>query len=85
MHGASIGHLKVPLVHHSMRIVNDLAPYAVLFTCENTDPKCYWLTNYVEVGSILVAVQYCHEISEIRWLKHSLPLPSHSWYRPGTP
>ena len=22
---------------------------SVLFTCENTDPKCFWLTNYVEV------------------------------------
>jgi len=21
----------------------------VLFTVENTDPKCYWLTNYLEV------------------------------------
>lgn len=21
----------------------------VLFTVENTDPKCYWLTNYFEV------------------------------------
>ncbi|KAF7256696.1 hypothetical protein EG68_05803 [Paragonimus skrjabini miyazakii] len=28
----------------------------VLFTVENTDPKCYWLTNYVE--TILVQVWY---------------------------
>ena len=21
----------------------------VLLTVENTDPKCYWLTNYIEV------------------------------------
>ncbi len=28
----------------------------VLFTVENTDPKCYWLTNYVE--SILTHVWY---------------------------
>lgn len=22
----------------------------VLFTVENTDPECYWLTNWIEVG-----------------------------------
>mmetsp|Transcript_47881 Transcript_47881/g.102632 ORF Transcript_47881/g.102632 Transcript_47881/m.102632 type:complete len:1005 (+) Transcript_47881:75-3089(+) len=32
-------------------------PYKnVLFTLENTDPKCYWLTNYLE--SLLVQVWY---------------------------
>ncbi|KAI0225613.1 Nicotinamide phosphoribosyltransferase [Lamellibrachia satsuma] len=24
----------------------------VLFTVENTDPKCYWLTNYFELRNI---------------------------------
>ena len=24
--------------------------YLVLFTVENTDPKCYWLTNFAEVS-----------------------------------
>ena len=28
----------------------------MLFTCENTDPKCYWLTNYIEVGVCDVGV-----------------------------
>ena len=23
--------------------------HAVLFTVENTDPQCFWLTNYLEV------------------------------------
>merc|ERR550525_1829252 len=32
-------------------------PYKnVLFTMENTDPKCYWLTNYLE--TLLVQVWY---------------------------
>jgi len=26
----------------------------VLFTVENTDPKCYWLTNYIEVRDMAV-------------------------------
>jgi hypothetical protein len=25
---------------------------AVLFTVENTDPKCYWITNYIEVRTM---------------------------------
>jgi len=28
----------------------------VLFTVENTDPKCYWLTNYLEVITCIVMV-----------------------------
>ena len=29
-----------------------VVPYKnVLFTVENTDPKCYWLTNYFEVST----------------------------------
>lgn len=26
----------------------------VLFTVENTDPKCYWLTNYLEVIIVIM-------------------------------
>ena len=27
----------------------------VLFTVENTDPRCYWLTNYLEVTTDIVS------------------------------
>lgn len=31
----------------------NVIPYKnVLFTVENTDPQCYWLTNYFEVIKI---------------------------------
>ena len=31
--------------------------YLVLFTVENTDPKCYWLTNFAEVSVYYVWVR----------------------------
>ena len=32
--------------------------FVVLFTVENTDPKCYWLTNFVEVCIVLYQYYY---------------------------
>ncbi len=43
------GHLpiRIKAVPEGMTI-----PYKnVLFTVENTDPKCWWLTNFIEVSS----------------------------------
>ncbi len=43
----------------------------VLFTIENTDPKCYWLTNYLE--SLLVQVWYgCTVATQSREMKKIL-------------
>lgn len=30
----------------------------VLFTVENTDPECYWLTNWVEVNCFLFCFSF---------------------------
>ena len=47
-------------------ILNSYYSCTVLFTCENTDPKCYWLTNYIEVGvCVCVCVCVCVLWSEL--------------------
>jgi nicotinamide phosphoribosyltransferase len=56
---------KYILEHHGGRLPlkikavpeGSVVPFRnVLFTCENTDPKCFWLTNYVE--TLLVQTWY---------------------------
>ena len=53
----------------------------VLVTVENTDPKCFWLTNYLE--TLLVEVWYpmtvCTNSREQKKLLHLAPQP------PGRP
>ena len=44
----------------------------VLFTVENTDPKCFWLTNYFEVSFVLLRLVgtvniYCTMVSGRHW------------------
>ena len=38
----------------------------VLFTVENTDPKCYWLTSYIET-SLLRAIWYMTTVATNSW------------------
>jgi nicotinamide phosphoribosyltransferase len=48
------GHLPISI--HAVREGTVVPTHNVLFTCENTDPKCYWLTNFLE--TLLVQVWY---------------------------
>ena len=48
------GHLPISI--HAVREGSIVPTHNVLFTCENTDPNCYWLTNFLE--TLLVQVWY---------------------------
>lgn len=36
----------------------------VLFTVENTDPECYWLTNWIEVSRVFPSLPAPQNFSE---------------------
>ena len=36
--------------------------HTVMVTVENTDPKCYWLTNYLEVSYVRVGEAMCEAL-----------------------
>lgn len=47
---------RLPVSIHAVAEGSVIPTHNVLMTIENTDPKCYWLTNYLE--TILVQVWY---------------------------
>ena len=47
---------KLPVIIKALPEGTKSVTHSVLMTIENTDPKCYWLTNYLE--TLLVQVWY---------------------------